>query len=246
MNTVSRRTAMINQPALFPWWGEWQKLAAVDVAVCLDSVEVQKSGFLTRARICGDDHRPRWLTVPSSAASRHGLIAAVQLLPQDRWLTRTRDQLYHAYRTAPYRDAAVQLFESVAAESGSSAVDLAERALTATAAYLDVPLPPRLRSSTIETTGRKSALVAEIVAAVGANHYIYGPGSRPGRHYLDTELLAAHGISAEAVHYADATTAAAGTAARLSILHDIAHLGTNAAQLLTPATARGTVTPGVC
>ncbi len=76
---IDRRAISINQPSLFPWIGEFEKLASVSQSISLDSVKYQKSGFLTRCRLVVDG-RAHWLTIPTNSVTRHGVISEVELL----------------------------------------------------------------------------------------------------------------------------------------------------------------------
>lgn len=225
------RVAVINQPALFPWAGEWSKLSGASVSICLDSVKYQKAGFLARARI-SDGSASRWLTVPTDSASRRREIAGVRPLPVSQWLTGCVDKLADAYRGAPFRDDAIELFESVSSRAQPTAVDLAEDALVECARYLDFPMPERVRASTIDTSSNSSELLVEILKDVGADAYIFGPGNGRRPQYLDEDLLRSAGVVPMKMEYSDAAVKDGPAPTRFSILHDIAHRGPAARDLI--------------
>jgi hypothetical protein len=231
------RTVMINQPSLFAWFGEFQKLQLCDLSICLDHVDVQKAGFLCRARIRAADDRLTWLTVPSRASTRSGSICDVALLPTEEWMPSAMSKLWHAYRTAPHRDDLLLLLEETAAGDHEYAVDLAERSLEVVADYLHFPLPPRVRSSRMTCRAPSTALIAGLSSEVGATQYVYGPGSSGGPHYLDLQLLRGAGIEPRVVHYHDAATGRSDSqrVARTSMLDLIARHGTGALRAVEPA-----------
>lgn len=235
MNTVAR-TVVINQPSLFPWFGELQKLQMSNTSICLDHVTFQKAGFLCRTRIRPDTGPPRWLTVPSVAHTRSGAISDVRLLPTEEWLSTVMRKLSDTYRRAAYRQHALQLFEEAASDDHTFAVDLAERSLAVLADYLGYGLTNRVRSSTLACRERSTSLIAGLAAELGASAYVYGPGSGGRPHYLDLDVLRAGGVEPIQVRYRDVTElpAEGRPPLRCSMLDLIAHHGPDARRWIEP------------
>ena len=224
----------INQPALFPWIGELEKLRSVSVSICLDSVKFQKAGFLTRFRMI-ESGSLRWLTFPSVAASRRGIISDVEVVDRALWSDRLLTALAHWYRDAPYVDDVVELVTTTLLLDLRFAVDYCEAALASVGSYLELELPVRLRSSAMEATSVGSVLLRDLAASVGATHYVFGPGSKGLEgHYLDVPMLARSGIVPLVMEYQDRRYEQGfeGFVPRCSVLDAIARLGPRAAELI--------------
>lgn len=198
-----RRRVVALQPSLFPWPGDLKKRTVSDIVVSLDSVKVQRNGFLHRYRMI-DAGLPRWLTVPLERCGSGTLIADARVATAYRgWRDQHLRALAHWYRRAPHREEALSLVAALS-PSSSAVVDLAEQSVRLVGEYLSLELPPEVRSSTrpVSTTG--SALVRDVVLDQRGTCYLYGAG-RKGleHHYLDHDLLEDARIRLELISYTD-------------------------------------------
>ena len=232
-NTSRGCVIVINQPSLFPWIGELEKMRLADVYVSLDSVTVQKSGYLRRYRMALDG-TARWLTVPIVRGQERAPISTIRLDDATDWRGEHLRKLASWYRSAPFRDDMLTLVSTAYTCAFPLAVDLAEATTELLATYLEIDIPHRIRSSELGIASRSSELVRDIVVSLGGTRYVFGPGGRDLQsHYLDRGLLERSGITPEVMQYCDLTYGqVASPVARCSALDAIAWLGPSAATLL--------------
>lgn len=190
----NRITCAIHQPNLFPRLSTLAKLYAADVWVVLDDVQFNARDFQHRAwLILPGGGQAQWLTVPVHRPfGRSTLISEVLLAEHAKAARRVIQLVRDYYGRSPYWPLLAGLVEQIA---GSLAADthLAEVAEASTLALLDL-LGWRgrvVRSSSLDARPERSARLADLVHAVGADEYLCGTG---GAKYLDVEPFAALGI----------------------------------------------------
>jgi len=190
----------ILQPTYLPWLGYFDLLDQVDRFVILDSVQLEKRSWQQRNRIKTPSGL-QWLTVPvASRGRRDQLIRDVEISEPEFW----RDHLRAIdlnYRRAPffetYFEPVSELIRSEAAQR-----NLARLTIGIIQWFRDVlGIKTQMScSSEIASQGKRSHLLAEICAALGANEYLSPIGSVD---YLLDELpiMADRGITVAFQHY---------------------------------------------
>ncbi|WP_084143991.1 WbqC family protein [Amycolatopsis taiwanensis] len=186
----------IHQPNFFPRPSTLAKLVRADVWVVLDDVQFNARDYQHRARLAtlADPAAQRWLTVPVHRP--HGRDTRInELLLADPDLSRRRvgqlvRQYYGRSRHWPAASACVDEV-LVALELSPRLTDVAEvstRALLARLGWAGRVV----RSSTLTARNDRSARLADLTKAVGADTYLCGPG---GSRYLDEGAFTELGLT---------------------------------------------------
>ena len=190
----------IAQPTYLPWIGYFDLLDQVDQLVLLDSVQFEKQSWQQRNRIKTPTGL-QWLTVPVAFRGRLGQrIVDVEIRQADFWHDHLR-AIELNYRRAPHFDqyypALQDLLKSAASDLRLARLNL--KLLEWLTETLGIRTP-MVRSSELPVEGRRTQLLAEICAALGATTYISPLGSAD---YLlgELELLTSRGISVSFQHY---------------------------------------------
>ncbi|MCS6243442.1 MAG: WbqC family protein [Opitutus sp.] len=184
----------IMQPAYLPWLGYFDRIAKSDLHIVLDDVAIDansKTKFANRNKIRTPDGWI-WLTVPLRSKGKHGnlLLSEAEITPDTPWRQKHLGALQSNYTRTPYFAEHRAYFGDIYARDWAH-LD----ALTAeTTGYLRGALGitcPIQRSSAMNASGEKDALILNLCREVGATTYISGPF---GREYLDAAAFAAAGI----------------------------------------------------
>lgn len=187
----------INQPAYLPWLGYFDRIAASDLHVVLDTVQFEKNSFVNRNRV-RTQQGAAWLTVPVATSGRFGAlpIMDIEIAPDPRWANKHWQTLIQSYARAPYFSAHRDFFAAIYARPWQRLVELIDPITEHLCAAFGIGTRT-VRASALAVDGRKDDLVLAICRKVGATTYLSGP---LGRDYLDEGKFAAAGI---AVRYAD-------------------------------------------
>lgn len=96
----------IHQPNFMPWAGYFLKIAACDVFVFHDNVQLTKAGPTRRVKIAsiGAPEHTQWLTVPLKKQSDFTLIKDLEISWDTDWSSKHLNQLHYAYRKSPNYD----------------------------------------------------------------------------------------------------------------------------------------------
>lgn len=197
----------INQPAYLPWLGYFERIARSDVHIVLDHVQFEKNSFVNRNRIRTADGW-QWLTVPVRTKGRFGELEINQLEVDGAapWSAKHWRALEQHYRRAPYFADHSGFFADVYAREWSRLAPL----MQIITEYLLDAFSIRTRcilSSESPVRTRKSQLVLDLCAWVGASHYLSGA---LGRDYLDEAAFQAAGIAVTYQDFAHPTYAQVG------------------------------------
>jgi WbqC-like protein family len=170
----------ISQPTYLPWIGYLDLIDQVDTFVLLDNVQFEKQSWQQRNRIKTPTGL-QWLTVPVRFRGRFGqLINEVEI--RDIGFCRNHLRAIELnYRRAPFFDA---YFE----ELSSRMTTTIRRSSAALMADLDIDLlewfmevlgiqTRMLRSSHLKQPGKRTELLANICASLGAKQYVSPLGS---------------------------------------------------------------------
>lgn len=167
----------IMQPYLFPYLGYFQLVAHVDRFVLYDDVAFIKNGWVNRNRILVDGEA-HYITIPVQAA----LGRSIRDTPVDHGqlnVRKLRAKVEHAYRRAPYREAALALFDGALEDREAGIGAMAARSVQETARLL------RLGTSVVPTSAgygnsvlKGADRVLDLCRREGADEYANAPGGR--------------------------------------------------------------------
>lgn len=170
----------IHQPEHFPYAGFFQKMSKADLFVVLDNVKFRKNYFQNRNKIksrAGDDI---WITVPVEKSADSKEIRDVITSTDPNWRKKVSRTLQENLK--------VSIDEVYSHEK---LIDINMASIKWCMRKLGIDRPMVLASS-LNVTGSKSELLANILRSVGAKRYVSGPS---GRDYLDMSLF--EGIEVE-------------------------------------------------
>ncbi|MFJ7589551.1 WbqC family protein [Streptomyces sp. NPDC097617] len=186
----------VEQPPFAPWLGFCEALFACDTVALYDDVPYTDGGYQNRNRIKTADG-VRWLTVPVTRAPGQ-LIRDTPIAPAfdpDSMLRTIR----LAYARTPHVEEALHVLRPVLGAGHTWLVDLNLDLLTQLSAALGAPARLRLTSELPIDAADKTLRLAGICEATGADVLWAGSGTRT---YLDTTVLAEHGVSVRWNEYA--------------------------------------------
>lgn len=166
----------INQPTYLPWIGYFDLIDQVDVFVLLDNVQFVKQSWQQRNRI-RTAAGLQWLTVPVAFRGRFGqLIRDVEIREPHFYNDHLR-AIELAYRRSPGFAKYYTGFEQHLQElSPGLLVDLNIGLIRLLMQFLGISTP-LLRASTLNVSGKRTELLANICHCVGAREYLSPLGS---------------------------------------------------------------------
>jgi hypothetical protein len=217
-------TCAIHQPNLFPRLSTLAKLYAADVWIVFDGVQFNHRDYQHRARLAAleDVGRQQWLSLPVHRPfGRSTRINEVLLLEPDKSARRAQQLVQQHYRRAPHWDDLRGIVEDVAAAIAVSTL-LADVTEVSTRLLLK-QLGWRgsvIRSSELAARRERSARLADLALAVGADEYLCGTG---GAKYLDETPFREYGIAVRHIGLPDRDPWRAGR--KVSVLHWVAGFG---------------------
>jgi len=178
----------IHQPAYLPWLGYFDRIAASDVFVFLDTVQFEKNSFTNRNRI-KTAKGPIWLTVPVRLHDHlEKTLIEIEIDNAQNWKKKHLRSIEQNYRRAPFF---AKNFDRLAATYLPEENRLAELCYNQLKFWLDeFEIGTRIvRASELPVQGSKSDLVLALCRRLGATTYLSGP---LGRGYLaEDKFLAA-------------------------------------------------------
>ncbi len=101
-----QKIVAIHQPNYLPWAGYFLKMAACDVFVFHDNVQITKSGPTRRVKIASRNaiDKTQWLTVPLKKHSDFALIKDLEISWDTDWANKHLNHMKDAYSDCPYFD----------------------------------------------------------------------------------------------------------------------------------------------
>lgn len=180
--------AAIHQPQYLPYLGFFHKVAQSDVFVVMDDAQFQRRGVQHRNRIktaAGE----QWLTVPVTKRGAEPS-RAVQISATEPWQRRhvTAIRLNYA-RATHHAELAPSLYEVLERPwTHLCALSMATTTLIMDVLQIKTPI---VYQSEIGVGGRASELLANLCVAVGADHYLSGPG---GKRYMELDAFEDAGV----------------------------------------------------
>ena len=183
--------ASIHQPAYLPWLGYFHKILHSDVFVLLDTVQLEKNGFVNRNRVWTAGG-VQWLTVPVCMKGHMNRpIAEMRINQDDPWRRKHVRTLEAAYAKRPHYGRYAGEVRSAIEGAGDSLADFLGGMLSYFLDAIGMKEKRILRASDLRPEGSRSALLLDICRKVGADAYLSGAG---GRGYLDAELFERAGV----------------------------------------------------
>ena len=170
--------AAIHQPGYFPWYGLVEKIARADVFVVLDNVQFNRAAYQHRT-LYSAAGAPKLLTLPVKKA---GLLEEGRHI-RDTELADTRAPSKHfetlkgRYRRSPGWNMLEAELSTMLRRQDSLLMDYALPSMRFTLEQFGVA-PKLVFASDLACKGTKSALVIDIVKAVGCDTYLSGTGAR--------------------------------------------------------------------
>ena len=191
---------VILQPSYIPWRGYFHQIAKADLFIFYDDVQYDERGWRNRNRI-KTRAGLKWLTIPVQSAKicwGQTAINEVQISSSQDWGKVHFETLRHAYAKAPYFARYRPMFQRWCDSRPLLLADFAIATTVEIARELGILHTRFVRSSAFGCSGSKTERLLGLLQKAGATHYISGPSAQK---YLDTELLAAAGISVEWMSY---------------------------------------------
>src|SRR4051812_36707892 len=181
-----------HQPCFVPWLGYFHKIAHADCFVVLDHVQYEKQNYQNRNRM-KLPNGVGWVTVPVENRALDERICDKRVTYDGAgdWPRRLWRTIEQAYARAPWFNHYAPALRDALEPRWNLLVDLDLHLLELCLDWLSIRTP-RILSSSLGLTEKKSELIAELCARTGANVYLAGAGG--SRDYLDVPMLAARGV----------------------------------------------------
>ncbi|MEE9274100.1 MAG: WbqC family protein [bacterium] len=186
--------AAIHQPAYLPWLGYFHKILLADVFVFLDTVQIEKNGFVNRNRV-RTPSGVQWLTVPVGMKGHTGkTIAEMEISPAAGWKKKHIRTLEMAYRKSPWCERYAGPLGGLIEGAGDSLADFLFEMLAYFTAELGLSETRIVRASELAARGRREDLLLSICKEIGADTYLSGAA---GKDYLDARGFEEAGVRVE-------------------------------------------------
>jgi WbqC-like protein family len=185
-----------HQPHYLPWLGYLDKLAKADRFVVMDDLQYEDQNFQNRQRLKLNDG-PHWFTVPLVRGSQSDRIVDKKidntgLGSRHHWQRRTWRTLQVHYNRAAHFARYAQDLEIIYTRRWDHLIDLQLHTLELAKAWFEIETPI-VRATTLGLTGAKTDRILDFCEKTGSKIYLTGAGGSQG--YLDTDKLAAAGVS---------------------------------------------------
>ncbi len=181
----------IHQPQYLPWLGYLDKIDRADIFVILDNVQFKKNEWQNRNRI-RTAQGWQWLTVP--IRHRFGQkIREVMIDESVDWRARHLRALEMHYSRASFRDEGLESLQKLFRERTEHLSDLNVATVRWLLKCLNVQTPIRLASD-IDAREEPTDRLIDICRAVGATHYLAGPGAEA---YMNLSKFQDSGVNLE-------------------------------------------------
>ncbi len=181
---------VVLQPTYLPWVGYFGMIDIADVFVFYDDVQFEKQSWQQRNRI-KTPQGEAWLSVPI-VRNFGQKINEVKVNNATDWRKNHWQSIYQSYAKAPYFLEYHDKIESIYQKDWEYLSELNIFIIKKMAGLLNVHIPKFLKSSEIKgIEGQKTDRLLAILAKIGADEYITGPGTRD---YLETEKFKEKGI----------------------------------------------------
>ena len=183
----------IHQPNYLPWIGYFAKIAATDVFVFFDTVQMPMAkSFVSRNRIL-TAHGSLWLTVPTNHGSKDLLINNAEIV-RGVWPRKHLRTIEVAYAGSADLKDVVSLLQTEILSDYRYIADLNIALILKIAQLLGIEGKKFIRASELGLICEGKDQVHEILEKLGATRYVTGSGAG-SKQTIDEEEFAKHGIS---------------------------------------------------
>jgi hypothetical protein len=191
---------VILQPSYIPWRGYFDQINQAEVFVFYDDVQYDKHGWRNRNQIKTAQGK-QWLTIPVHSGGvtvESTPIREVRIDWHTAWNKAHWKALTFAYNRAPFFHNYAPLLESFYQRHDEFLADFTIDLTIALAEELGIGKTRFVRSSTLQASGQKTGRLVQILAELGATHYLSGPSARD---YIEPDQFTAAGIALEYIKY---------------------------------------------
>lgn len=196
---MSQKIIAIHQPNFIPWAGYFLKMAACDVFVFHDNVQITKAGPTRRVKISAhhtQDHT-QWLTVPLKKHSDFTLIKDLEVSWESDWTKKHLNLIKDSYKGSLFFD----MYFPVICEWYQNAKDF--NSLSQMNIYFLKQIMNELGiskeifcSSQLPVSGKASTFNLAITQYLNGTHYLSGAG---GDKYQEEQLFLLSQIKLESI-----------------------------------------------
>jgi hypothetical protein len=169
----------IMQPYLFPYFGYFQLINAVDTFIFYDDVNFIKRGWINRNQILVDN-KAALFTVPLKKASQNKLINEIETAIDEKWLTQFFKTIEQNYKNAPYFDDTFLILKNVYGKKQTKISSLAMESVLQISKYLQ--LNTQFEVSSVNYSSSLGLEKAERLIAIckqkGSDWYINPSGGK--------------------------------------------------------------------
>ncbi|MFC4565102.1 WbqC family protein [Nocardiopsis mangrovi] len=235
----------IHQPHYLPWLGLIDKIDRSDLVVVLDHVQYERQGWQNRNYLASKNG-PVLLTIPLIRGRSRDRISDKEIDNSSDWREKhLRTLTEHCYGKAPFWPEFQEGIQRFYATEWDRLVDVS---LASTRLVLDgfgIATPIVRAGELGEFPGRKSELLAQICAKVGATSLLCGGGAR---HYIDRQVFRRYGVGLEwqdfrHPHYAQTGRGSGDFLPRMAALDLLLNAGPGGVRLLREARDTGPAGP---
>jgi hypothetical protein len=166
----------INQPTYLPWIGYFDLIDQVDLFVVLDNVQFAKQSWQQRNRIRAGDGL-LWLTVPVHFRGRFGQLIRDVEIRDPKFSDDHIRAIEIAYRRSPYFDKYFPGLKGRLEDPDKGLLLNLNLNLIAWALEILGIATPFVKASSLNVSGKRTELLANICERVGANQYVSPLGS---------------------------------------------------------------------
>ncbi len=169
--------AAIMQPTYLPWIGYFSMIDRADIFVFLDSVQFNKRSWQQRNRIKGPNGEIM-LTVPVLTKGRRDqLIKDVKINYGEKWAEKHLGTIKQNYMKAPFFYDYFSKLETILSSNIESLADMNISIIRMLMSEFGITTET-IGSSSLEPSGSKADLLADVCKKTGADVYLSAPGSR--------------------------------------------------------------------
>ncbi len=190
----------IHQPNFLPWLGWFDKLAAADVLILLDTVPHQHTGsnYTNRVQVLVQGE-PAWITVPvERGGEARSRIDRLRVVRASGWRRKMRATLAQSYARAPHFAETMPILDAMLDAETELLCEMNLIGIRAMADALGLERSLMVRASELSAEGTSTDQLVALVRAVGGDAYLTGHGASG---YQEDEKFAAAGIAVRYQRY---------------------------------------------
>jgi len=184
MTICTGKKVAISQPTYLSWVGYFEQISRADVFVFLDTVQFEKQSWQSRNRIKDNADNPIWLSVPVKKHSLQANVADIEISQTNpNWYKKHLNSIQTYLGKTPNLSEVMSLLSGVYDKKHTHLSQLNIDLITSVCEKLELDTV-LLKSSELQSTGNKSALLVDILEELNATTYLANAGSKT---YLDLD-----------------------------------------------------------